>query len=405
MCSKTFFFLPLFSIALAACGHSYLNPPAAYEQADEMTGTFSENVKKVTSGKFAENCDSKNLSKMTEIAKVIDDRNASKRAEQAAPNPGSDEKWDHHALGTIQVKTLKKPITVSDQWIEVPSSWESLDQTYTKLKNQPANAESDAAWAKLVQDARELIKNDQRRVAGNKSYLRHEDGPQVKIVLDLIENCRAKKNCAEPDGLDQFVMHYFPNNATYQAEALSIHNQSSSDGKKQATQHFYRRVKRDYDSFFQVKARPGVTRTSETVLTLLLDPTVFDSAKGELATIIEGVWKSSGLSLVIKWGTDPKAFKFIQDSVSDGRAYTNDRKREIHLGNDVPENAIAHEIGHAIGFKERSFTRWDGGTCTYTKETNEADLMSSPVNGKVQADEWQMLKDAYPLNSSPSNSK
>jgi hypothetical protein len=396
MCSKTIFFLPFFSMALAACGHSYLNPPAGYEQADEMTGTLLENVKKVTSGKFAENCDSKNLSKMTEIAKALDEKALEKTSLNPDLNSNLDEKWNHHALGPIQVKTPKQAKAASDQWMDVPSSWDALYQDYAKLKDQPASLE----WAKLARETRELIKNDQRRVSGNKSYLRHEDGPQVKVILDLIENCRAKKNCAEPDGLDQFVSHYFSNNATYQAEALSIHSQTSSDGKKQATQHFYRRVKRDYETFFQVKPRPGVTRTSESVLTLVLDPTVFDSAKDQLASIIEGVWKSSGLSVLIQWGADPKAFKFIQDPGLEGRAYTNDRKREIHLFNDVAENAIAHEVGHTLGFKERSFTRWDGGTCIYTKEVNEADLMSSPATGKVQADEWQMLKDAYPVTAS-----
>ena len=129
-----------------------------------------------------------------------------------------------------------------------------------------------------------------------------------------------------------------------------------------------------------------------------LDPGEFDGAKSEIARIVEDAWATTALRVRIRWTTQAKearAYKFVAGEDDGEPSYVSEKYREIVVNPDVRAHAIAHEVGHVLGFADRYAKRWDAARCVYADEQDPGDIMSEP-DGPVTAEEWALLAAAYP---------
>lgn len=147
---------------------------------------------------------------------------------------------------------------------------------------------------------------------------------------------------------------------------------------------------------------PGVERVGS-VLTVLLDPAAFDGEKVRLGRIIEGAWTSRALAVHVRWtsqSSEPRAHRLVSGRVAGEPSYVTDRLRQVHLAPDMPAAAVAHEIGHVLGFSDHYAKTYDANRCAYFEERDARDIMSDP-EGPVLPEHWTLLADAY-RNAPPS---
>lgn len=147
----------------------------------------------------------------------------------------------------------------------------------------------------------------------------------------------------------------------------------------------------------RVDANKAVARGAD-ALVVPLDAGAFDAVKADLARIVEGAWTSAGLHVRVRWtaqASEPTAYKFVLGEDAGEPSYVSEKYREIVLNPDVRAHAIAHEVGHVLGFADRYAKRWDAARCVYVDEQEPGDIMSEP-DGPVTAEEWSLLAAAYP---------
>lgn len=148
---------------------------------------------------------------------------------------------------------------------------------------------------------------------------------------------------------------------------------------------------------------PGVVRDGS-MLTVLLDPGTFDGEKVRLARIIEGAWTGRALAVHVRWtsqSSEPRAHRLVAGRVAGEPSYVSDRLRQVHLAPDMPALAIAHEVGHVLGFSDRYAKTYDSNRCSYVEERHSGDIMSDP-EGAVSKEHWTLLADTY-RNAAPPN--
>ncbi len=148
---------------------------------------------------------------------------------------------------------------------------------------------------------------------------------------------------------------------------------------------------------------PGVARDGS-VLTVLLDPGTLDGEKVRLARIIEGAWTSRPLAVHVRWtsqSSEPRAHRLVTSRVAGEPSYVSDRLRQVHLAPDMPALAIAHEVGHVLGFSDRYAKTYEPTRCSYVEERHSGDIMSDS-EGAVSKEHWTLLADAY-RNAAPPN--
>jgi hypothetical protein len=146
-----------------------------------------------------------------------------------------------------------------------------------------------------------------------------------------------------------------------------------------------------------VEPNAGVKREGNQ-LTVPLDAGPFDKNKDDLTGFIETAWTSPALKVKVRWTsqeTEPLAYKFDLEDVAGEPSYVSEKWRAIVLNPDVRAHAVAHELGHVLGFADRYAKRWDAARCVYVDEREPGDIMSEP-DGPVTTDEWSLLAATYP---------
>ena len=147
----------------------------------------------------------------------------------------------------------------------------------------------------------------------------------------------------------------------------------------------------------RVAANPAVTRDGDR-LVVPLDAGPFDASREELARIVETSWTGGQLAVRVRWttqATEPLAYKLVFEDGAGEPSYVSVKRRAIVLKPDVRAHAIAHEVGHVLGFADRYAKRWDPARCVYVDEQEPGDIMSDP-DGPVTTEEWSLLAAAYP---------
>ncbi len=333
-------------ILVQACG---AKAPSIVSKPEyrEVKGSLQSNVQKVLAGKYSNPCDLKNRAKMQEVAQALDERHDEIEAfisNTAQTNPQGD-RWNHVKLGPITVRTLKAEITPKNEWVEGSESWELIYDAYLKIKGTPMSR----AWVELYAEVQGILPDDLDRVEGYPQYHRHDDGLKIKRLVDTISACLDDPNCEEPTEFEKSVRSAFPDHPVYPNQAKSVHAMATKDQKRISLKGFLNLLLDD-QVIYQVRKNPGVKRVDAGTLKLEMDPTAFESVKDQLAGIIESVWKSDELRVVIDWVREPNAFQFLIEAGSGGRSYVVFKKKEVHLFNEVRARSIAHEVGHVLGF-------------------------------------------------------
>jgi hypothetical protein len=147
----------------------------------------------------------------------------------------------------------------------------------------------------------------------------------------------------------------------------------------------------------QSVAPNALVKREDGALLVPLDPGDFGPAKDALAAHVERPWRSVSLAVRVGWtqAAEPGAYRFVLGDVAGEPSHVVPERHEIVLNPDVRAGAIAHEIGHVLGFGERYAKRFDTDRCLYVDEIDPADVMSDP-DGPVTAAEWTLLDRAYP---------
>jgi hypothetical protein len=144
----------------------------------------------------------------------------------------------------------------------------------------------------------------------------------------------------------------------------------------------------------------GAVTVQDGALHVALDPGPFAGAEDQLADYIESVWVSQDMHVKVDWVSatfHPEAFTFELGEGEGGRSHVSWSSRTVTLEPDVTENAIAHEIGHVLGFADRYYTTYDTQSCRYSVVKDDSDIMSQSSTGAVTDAEWAVLASKYPM--------
>ncbi|MBC7387182.1 MAG: hypothetical protein H7301_13605 [Cryobacterium sp.] len=116
-----------------------------------------------------------------------------------------------------------------------------------------------------------------------------------------------------------------------------------------------------------------------------------------LSSYIQSVWTSGSQSVVVDWRTTAQDLFSIFASLSPGqRSFVNYTDRKVVLSDGLNRKAIAHEIGHVLGFNDNYFEIWDESHCECQHQFREDDIMSNHSSGSVTPEEWGTLTRTYP---------
>jgi hypothetical protein len=149
-------------------------------------------------------------------------------------------------------------------------------------------------------------------------------------------------------------------------------------------------------TYFRVNG--AVSVGSDGAFHVPLDAGPFADAQDQLAGYIESVWSSKDARVKVDWvssASNSDAFTFVLGSGEGGRSSVSWSSHTVTLDPDVTEKAIAHEIGHVLGFLDRYYTTFDATACRYSIKFDDDDIMSSPSTGAVTDAEWQVLQTKY----------
>jgi hypothetical protein len=147
----------------------------------------------------------------------------------------------------------------------------------------------------------------------------------------------------------------------------------------------------------QTLAPNAAVQRARDTLTVPLDPGPFTTDKEHLAEYIETAWSSRDLLVRVRWtsqDSEPGAYRFVLGTVAGEPSSVSEGRRLVRLNPDVRSLAIAHEVGHVLGFVDRYSERYDASRCAYIDERDAGDIMSNP-EALVTEEEWSLLARAY----------
>jgi hypothetical protein len=262
-------------------------------------------------------------------------------------------------------------------WHEEWRGWDELYSEYLRVQGASIGAE----WADLDAAARALEADDEARDSGVNVYLDHESAPEIDAIERAVARCLLDTECDRP-ALGARQSAILGGNPDYRAEWIAQAAAQTLQGRRQALGRLDRRLIQDAASV-SFRHEPGVTRTGDREITLALGAGPLDAAaRGTIAAYAASVWSTPRLALKIRWvGAPDDAFAFQIDPVIGDRPSTQVARRRITLVRGMRMHSIAHEIGHALGFRDRYYTIWHPERCAYLIESDPADLMSDDTQG------------------------
>ena len=341
-------------------------------------------VKSLNTSKLVSDCDTRLFDLKLRLARALDERHRAIQ-DYVATFPPS-EGFDRSPLGPITIRKVKQPTIATAEWGSSIWSWADLEGYLAEYESKPAGAE----WYWLDSTVRSLLLDDTTRLLYESNvYLTRQLYPIAQSALKAINLCLEAQSCLAPS-FNEADRTLLASNPIYQR--FDTADRSRLEPLK-------KRLVRDLKAF-SFHRNEAVQVADNGDLLLLLDPGAFSEVRQELEKIITEVWTSADRRLRINWTTKeniPGAFQFVAKDGSGSRSYVSYEDKSIVLYPDVKDRSIAHEIGHVLGFSDHYYTSWKPETCSYVIEDNKSDLMSISLSGRITAEEWQELKDQYPL--------
>ena len=341
-------------------------------QALAASESLTHELNGIFESKYREPCDERFKPFQLAVAAALDLR--AKEIDGLALNSYETKNWRVIRLGDAFVRERKNVPHPKSGWQKDKESWESLEKRYNKIKDQPTNQ----AWVDLSSDVRSILVDDEDRLIYHVDvYLKKENLAFLQEIEEILSRCLESSNCG-PNLFSGRELKVLQNNPFYAKNFETKNFEALLYG-----------VRMDlWDKNFRMNQQ--VRRVSETEIVVPLDAGAFRGMENQIAEYIES-GSSPRLSVKIKWvdSTQEGGYRFVLDEGPGGRSFV---AREDY----VRSRAIAHEIGHVLGFRDYYYTTWFPNKCTYVSLNSESDLMSSSGTGSVTQEEWDELNRAYP---------
>lgn len=277
-------------------------------------------------------------------------------------------------------------------------SWTRAFQMQEQIQNTTPRSHP-VEWFNLYSYSLNLLFHDQMRIVEGHNY--QLDSSVAKFGPDAyseVIRCLGVPNCHELS-LPAEVKKMLSEKENYKYSWQAYLNGPSSETRTWLGLLEYH-LSKDL-SLLDFTINPTIRRVGQKLI-LPLDPGGFKNQKEKIEKSISRYWKNSRGQLVeVEWSqqdeNSPETFKIIFSSEAISNAHVDSEQYLIFLDPTASEAEIAHEIGHALGFRDNYYRSWEADRCRYKDEFFLEDLMSAPETGKVTLEAWQTLEHYYPV--------
>jgi len=293
-------------------------------------------------------------------------------------------------IGPAKFREFIDPAPPQDLWSEHRYGWPLLYERYLKIKDEPDSRE----WAVINKTARSIIVDDENRLLAQMDYsLDERSRPEIEAALSAIAGCLDKGDCS-PLEPAQPVGAWLAGRPQFRRQL-----QRFARGEKEPLRKISRALEKDIESRYSLRPNKGVTREGKR-LVITADAGPFAGHEAELSALIERHWTSPDLALHISWvgaALNPGVKFFFSADGDRGHLHRMHHDFTNITVSSGYAKTLAHEIGHALGFPDHYYTRWDEVACVYVERGNSGDLMSNSHSpgSAVTAAEWSALEQAY----------
>lgn len=336
-------------------------------------------------------CDYQWRPKILEISRVLEEKRAAIEAMAKEDLGSRPEKVLDFGPYKFPDNFLTPP--GKDEWTERTNSWSRIAKIYDWIKDNP----EDPRWVNINQMARGIVSDDEKRIASGIFYgLSRKAEPMILEIERKAVACQQDPSCGNPNLSKEETNFLTVHPAYANANAIFRSEKATLEKKRENLARFIMRV-------HSLALRYGFSKESllkinGNVMTVPMNLSVFgDEGAALFIEFAEKMWnKNPDYSVKIESIKDgsPAYTVQVSDQVG-GRAHLNRKSRTMQLFNWDRVKVFTHEFGHILGFQDNYYTSWSIDTCSYTTETNSADLMANSSEGTVLPRHWDKLKEIY----------
>jgi len=365
------------------------------ESQTQFQGDLEKRLNAILANKYATECDKRNVAEKLELARALDQKkNDLKTYFESITET---EKYIRVPLGPTYAMKLRKIEPPTYTWESFSFNWLQLYTVYSKIKSQPISND----WIALSSLTERLVMNDTMRLSGRPYSYDNTFAPLSEKIMSATKKCIDDVYCAEPV-FSRDIINYLESNTNLISAFYFFNKQKSNyDEKRNYLKWLYNAVYFDFKYYNDFEKNPYLKRLDETTFELSLNPGPFKGYENEFQNYTEDVWRNDNKRITLRW-VDSNAisnmFKLSIFENIDAPASVDINNKILNFVPGMDTKAIAHEMGHVIGFRDRYYETFSYGNCTYTQYANGADIMSDHTSGIVTPDEWNTLDRMYPLN-------
>lgn len=355
-----------------------------------LTGSLTSNVKRLLTGSYRSACDDKIEPLRQEIAAALDAR----AAEIAKLSTSGSTTHREVPFGpTLIRERIARPANVKEGWQEEKTTWEELGELYQAIKNQPV----DKKWRALNLLFRGVVVDDLNRVVDGLNFQVTKDAeePVLRLFTEANE-CLKAADCVSPV-LSAESKAYLAGQLRLQQELREVTTAPNRDTARRELDDFVTWVATDY-RFWAFRKNPLMKRVGDHEYELPFDLGVFAPARADFIRHFESAWKAEGRKVTLKTEDSAAvtgAFRAILGTNPGDRSFVDRKGLKLTLEPGFSGEAIAHEMGHVLGFRDVYYSVWDPATCAWTTQYREDDIMSDHNSGRVLDLHWQKLAEEY----------
>jgi len=362
-----------------------------------VSGSIVDNLNAIYSDEAGvEDCDLKEKDIRYELAKAIEARQD--EIAKFASKQKTDV-YERRKIGPTYFRFRIKQEEIKDEWInDVYGTWREFYDDYLKIKDTP----TDGSWVQLSSSVKSLLAIDEWRIKLHEDLIFDKDsGPLLKKAFNTTKTCLNNQSCEDFSFDEEFTQLLSKGRylgkfyASYKTAVGRTARWKALDVLADELEYY----KKQYEFIME----PTIS-LKEGELILPLSANDYAGVEEKMAQLIEPVWRSPDIALKIVWADHleaGRAYKLIAEPNWGELSRMSREKRIVRLFQDTRANAVAHEIGHVLGFQDRYYTFWKKGECRYLDQYNSADIMSDSALGKPLSEYWQTLKENYGTPRNP----